>query len=317
VRQGFLLNTVDMVDGEANYRNEWIQRRLLFLADVFAIDLMSFAIMDNHTHLVLYANLDLAKQWSNTDVLNRWSKLGELPILCQLYLDPQWRDKFNDVELTIVLEQIDAYRQKLTDISIFMSRFNYYVAKRANKEDRTSGHFWEARFKSQALLDSEAVLSCMFYVDLNPIRARKAKTLHDSHFTSIKYRLSKAVNESNAKLLPIRHYHFNSSHFETKPMTLQNYVSRLQSLISPDEELKHFATLNKFSQDSQLWRNNIDDFENMYSISAGKSELVALFNEQARHSVKQREIESQMLFDTILGRLRDLQYHAGKMNPCN
>ena len=77
-----------------------------------------------------------------------------------------------------------------------MKVLNENIARQANKEDECTGHFWESRYKSQALLDEKSVLSAMAYVDLNPIRAAMAPTPETSDHTSIKMRIDYWKNKA-------------------------------------------------------------------------------------------------------------------------
>ena len=119
-------------------------------------------------------------------MIERWTQLFSAPVLVQRYLRGETS---TDAEVRAVGEIIAQWRERLADISWFMRCLNESIARMANKEDGCKGRFWEGRFRSQALLDDSAVLACMVYVDLNPIRAGLAECPETSDFTSIQARL--------------------------------------------------------------------------------------------------------------------------------
>ena len=101
-----------------------------------------------------------------------------------------------------------------------MKVLNENVARRANKEDECGGHFWESRYKSQALLDEKAVLSAIAYVDLNPIRAAMADTPETSDHTSIKLRIDYWKSKS--------HHHRSDHTKNMQPKSLLPFAGNLR-----------------------------------------------------------------------------------------
>lgn len=185
VRRAFLWGEDHLTGDNYTHRKAWVVDRLSELNQIFAIDVCAYAIMSNHYHLVLRVNQEAVETWSNKEVITRWNRLFSLPVLIQRYL----KDETKTAEVVEVEKVINLWRNRLMDISWFMRSLNEYLARKANKEDNCTGRFWEGRYKSQALLDEAAVLTCMSYVDLNPIRAGIAELPESSDYTSIQQRI--------------------------------------------------------------------------------------------------------------------------------
>ena len=189
VRRAFLCGVDSSSGNSFEHRRAWIENKLLELAQIFCIDLCSYAVMSNHYHAVLHINKDCAQSLSKHEVIARWHQLFKGSLLSQRFDRDETLTK---AELAALNKQIELWRQRLMDISWFMRCMNEGIARQANEEDSCSGRFWEGRYKCQALLDESALAACMAYVDLNPIRAAIEKKPETSNYTSIKKRIHKA-----------------------------------------------------------------------------------------------------------------------------
>lgn len=193
--RGAYLCGVDSDTGiDHSHRRTWILNLMKELAEGFAIQICAYAIMSNHYHIVLHVDVDAARTWSDEQVKKQWSKI--LPKSVKRFED----NIANGLAKSIADKIIQEWRERLTDISWFMRCLNEKIARWANQEDEKTGRFWEARFKSQALLDEGAILSAMAYVDLNPVRANIAQTPEGSDFTSIQERI-RNLGSKNDRLM--------------------------------------------------------------------------------------------------------------------
>lgn len=186
VRQAFLCGDDKFSGRNYSHRRQWVVDRLSRLASVFAIDICAYSVMHTHYHLILRIDALKAKKWTTDEVIQRWSQLFKGDGIMQLYIQGA---VLTESEIQALYKKAEVWRAHLMNISWFMRCLNQSIAQMANKEDGCKGRFWEGRFKSQALLDEQALLAAMVYVDLNPIRAGICDNLENSEFTSIAQRL--------------------------------------------------------------------------------------------------------------------------------
>lgn len=186
VRRAFLAGVDDKTGRDYSFRREWIRRRMEALASVFGIDVLTYAIMSNHIHLILRNRPDVVSKWSDQEVALRWLRVFPGRRMDEQLAEPTTTDV---LALAGNSERMQVIRSRLSDISWFMRALCEPIARLANRHDECTGRFWEGRFKAQRIADETGLLACAMYVDLNPVRAAMAtlpaEAIHTSAYDRI------------------------------------------------------------------------------------------------------------------------------------
>jgi Transposase IS200 like len=167
VRRAFLLG-----EGQDN-RKVWIEQRLQELAQIFAVTIGGFAVMDNHVHLVLRIDPGAAKDWPDEEVVRWWGRLfpprdqSRRPLLVS---DGWVQGRLKDAPW------VTRTRERLRSLSWFMKCLKEPLARLANRQDNARGAFFERRFKSVAILDEESLRAVCAYIEPNPVAAESRRS---------------------------------------------------------------------------------------------------------------------------------------------
>ena len=246
VRRSWLCGFDSYTRRDYSHRKEWLIQRMKHLGRCFAIEVYAYAIMSNHFHMVVYYDPKAPERWTDLEVVNRWltvtpPKLSDGSVDIDL-LQTRRNDLLADPE------QVAALRAKLGSLSLFMKLLKQPIARRANLEDDVTGTFFQHRFYSSPLLCEESVRSAMAYVDLNPIRARIARSITESEHTSIFERVRSRDHERDldAYLRPMvsglvsesEPANARESHVK---MTLADYIDRLEVMYTRPAKKHHWT----------------------------------------------------------------------------
>ncbi len=311
VRRAYLCGDDRATGANYDHRKQWLVSRLRFLSYIYAIDICAYAVMSNHYHVVLHVDQARANNWSQDKVVERWLQLYKGNFLIDRWLKN--REAFSAAELQVVSDIIETWRSRLCCISWFMRGVNETIARMANEEENTKGRFWEGRFKSQALLDDAALLTCMAYVDLNPVRAGITDDLISSDFTSIQQRLFDYAEHSTtsaeaqqkltkhlmhqqelkaelnleaqpeAPLMPFDGSAHTDIH-SALPFTLDDYIELIDTTGRALRDDKRGALnpntlplITRLGIDPKHWLDHVKRFRSRYASCAGSSQAICDF----------------------------------------
>jgi REP element-mobilizing transposase RayT len=227
VQQLFLITDED---------KEEFMRLTTWLQDTYFADVLSFAVLDNHYHLIV----NITPPPEKVDLVD----------MQQRYLNYYPNRPLDTMDVQKMLK-------RWTDLSKFMADLNRYFAIYMNRKNHTSGHFWSDRFYSTILEDDEALLNCMTYVDLNAIRAGIVNMPDQYNYGTVGYLLKKK-NRSGMIALE-RLQNILSQHITEKNAEVQAMIARLKNLpnqfrISYARYIVYLRELVR--QEKKEWREN-------------------------------------------------------------
>ena len=158
------LDGFPMAEEEKDYLLEVIKR----YSQLFFVDILGFAIMGNHMHLVcrVYPEGSVADE----EIHRRFKEyFGQDKILSEA--------------------DLEYYRKRWTSLSEFVKdikqAFSWYYNKKRNRK----GYFWGDRFKSLVVQEGRTLVNLLASIDLNPIRAGIVKRSEKYRWCSLGYHI--------------------------------------------------------------------------------------------------------------------------------
>ncbi|AEH43926.1 hypothetical protein Thein_0041 [Thermodesulfatator indicus DSM 15286] len=156
---------------------EHLLHLISWLSQVYFVEVYGFAIMGNHFHLL--CRMLPEDQFSDEEVKRR----------IRLYYGEKRKIFFYE-------EVLKKWRKRLGNLSRYVQDIKQRFSRWYNKRVDRKGYFWADRFKSVIIETGEALLNCLAYIELNPVRAGIVEKPEDYRWCSLGYRARKGTGKT-------------------------------------------------------------------------------------------------------------------------
>ena len=156
------LDGLPFKDGE----KDELVRMIQFFSKVYTVDVLGYAIMGNHFHLL--AEMSPSYLLSDDEVRRRFTLLYG-----------------GDAEFPE--GQLDHFRDRFSGLSHYVKDIKQTFSRYYNRHKNRKGTLWGERFKSVIVEKGSTVINCLAYIDLNAVRAGIVKRPEAYRWCSIGY----------------------------------------------------------------------------------------------------------------------------------
>jgi REP element-mobilizing transposase RayT len=168
-----------------------------YYSGFYFVKVIGLTIMSNHFHLLIKSEPE--SYYSDEQVKQRIEKYmdkdkNKKRKKKKKKKDKEEQEEGEEVEVEEGDEEISNHKllqikKQMADISEYVRAFKQTFSRWYNKMNNRTGYFWGDRFKSVLIEKGEALINCLAYIDLNPVRARIVTRPEDYRWSGIGYRI--------------------------------------------------------------------------------------------------------------------------------
>ncbi|MBW2678747.1 MAG: transposase [Deltaproteobacteria bacterium] len=226
---------------------DFLLKQIKRLSKLYFAEIIGFCLMGDHFHL-------LVKMFPATD-------------FSESSIRKRCRRHYGD-DYTIPKDRLPLIREKLASLSEFVKDVKIHLTRYYNRHYNRRGFFWAERFKSVIVEAGAALVNCLVYIDLNPLRAGIVKKPEDYRWVSIGYHIQ-TNNKDNFLSTDFGFEEFNARSQKERVRRYRNYMYNAGSIDRPGKVIDPRQLIREKKRGVEITQAGRLRYRNRYFTDSG------------------------------------------------